>query len=319
VSDSVSSTGGVADYRQQLAEKYREEREKRVRSEGMGQFLSVDGRLAQFADDPYAGERAPRAALTEQVDVVVVGAGIGGLLTSVELRRAGIDNFRVIEKGGDVGGTWYWNRYPGLRCDCESLIYLPLLEELGYLPSERYTRGSEISQHLRAIADKFAVYENALLQTQVTDIQWSHSDARWHIFTDRGDALYAKYVVLGSGPLHRPKPPGIPGILDFKGRQWHSSRWDYEFTGGDTTGGLDKLGDKRVAVVGTGATAVQIVPNVAPYAEHLYVVQRTPVAVDTRDNAPVDRDWLSTQKPGWQRRRMENFDAFCPACRRTRT
>ncbi|MDT7620030.1 MAG: hypothetical protein QOF99_931 [Pseudonocardiales bacterium] len=296
--------------REHLEAKYRAERDKRVRPEGNAQYIPVEGVFSQFSDDPYADGPEPRPVSTDLVDVVVVGGGFAGLLTSVELRRAGVDSFRVIEKGADFGGTWYWNRYPGIACDCESYIYLPFLEELGYVPTEKYARGAEIAAHLCVVARKYDLYENALFQTQVTDIRWSDTDARWVVSTDRGDAIRARFVVLGSGPLNRPKLPGIPGIADFAGRQFHSSRWDYDYTGGDPTGGMVKLADKRVAIVGTGASGVQIVPHVARDAEHLYVVQRTPPIVDSRDNAPTDHDWFARQAAGWQRRRMENFDAI---------
>jgi cyclohexanone monooxygenase len=310
MTELVDSTIASDDYRTGLEARYKEERDKRIRADGLGQYVSVEGEFSQFAQDPWAGEPSAREASTDLVDVVVVGAGIAGLVAAVELRKAGIDNFRIIEKAADVGGVWYWNRYPGIACDCESLIYLPLLEEMGYVPTQRYTSGAEIWNYLRSIAEKYSLYDNALLQTQITELRWSDTDSRWVVTTDRGDAVRAKYVVLGSGPLHRPKLPGIPGIKDFKGRQWHSSRWDYEFTGGDQTGELAKLHDKRVAVIGTGATGIQIIPQVAQDAEHLYVVQRTPSAVAARPDAPIDPDWVAQQLPGWKRRRMENFDAI---------
>jgi cation diffusion facilitator CzcD-associated flavoprotein CzcO len=310
MSELMESTTAADEYRLHIGHRYEEERNRRIRADGLRQYVSVEGKFSSFADDPWAGEPEAREPSTELVDVVVVGAGIAGLLTAVELRRAGVDDFRIIDKAADVGGTWYWNRYPGIACDCESLIYLPLLEDLGYVPTQKYARGAEISEHLRAVATTFSLYDNSLLQTQITDIRWSDQNGRWTVSTDRGDALRARYVVLGSGPLHRPKLPAVPGIEDFQGRQWHSSRWDYDFTGGDQTGGLVNLRDKRVAVIGTGATGVQIVPNVAPYAEHLYVVQRTPSAVDYRANAPISPEWVAAEEPGWQRRRMQNFDAI---------
>jgi cation diffusion facilitator CzcD-associated flavoprotein CzcO len=296
--------------RRRLEEKYRTERDKRLNAQGTKQYASIEGPFAAFAADPNAGAPVDREPSTELVDVVIVGGGIAGLLTSVELRRAGVSEFRVIELGADFGGTWYWNRYPGIACDCESLIYMPLLEELGYVPTETYAHGAEIHRHLRALASAFDLYDNALFQTQVTDVRWSDADERWVVATDRGDALRAKFIVLGSGPLNRPKLPGIPGIRDFAGHQFHSSRWDYDYTGGGPDGGMVNLRDKRVAVVGTGSSGVQIVPMVARDAEHLYVVQRTPSIIDSRDNAPVDRDWVGRQPAGWQRRRMENFDAI---------
>ena len=296
--------------RRRLEEKYREERDKRLNPNGNGQYLAIEGSLAGFASDPNAGPSIDREPCQDLVDVAIVGGGIAGLLTSVELRRSGVDNFRIIENASDFGGTWYWNRYPGLACDCESLIYMPLLEEIGHTPSLKYTGGEEIRRHLCAIAEAFDLYESAIFQTQVTAVRWSDREARWIVHTNRGDALRAKYVVLGSGPLNRPKLPGIPGLTDFTGHQFHSSRWDYAYTGGGPGEELSNLRDKRVAVVGTGTSAVQIVPMVARDAEHLYVVQRTPSIIDSRDNGPVDAEWFAGLAEGWQRRRMENFDGI---------
>jgi cation diffusion facilitator CzcD-associated flavoprotein CzcO len=305
-----SSVSAVEGRNRQLATRYQLERDKRLNAKGNAQYIAIEGQFEDFARDPNATDTITRGASVESVDVVIVGGGITGILTSVELRRAGIGSFRVIEKGADFGGTWYWNRYPGIACDCESLIYLPLLEEFDYTPSAKYAPGAEIAEHLRRIAEKYALYENAYLQTQVSDIRWSDRDSRWVVATDRGDQIRAKFVVLGSGPLHRPKLPGIPGIRDFKGKQFHSSRWDYDYTGGSPRGGLDRLRDKRVAVVGTGSSGIQIVPMLARDAKHLYVVQRTPSIIDSRDNAPLEAGWAAGQDRGWQRRRMENFDAL---------
>jgi cyclohexanone monooxygenase len=310
LSSSVDNSAIGVDRKRQLAEKYRLERSKRLNPKGNAQYIAVEGAFADFSRDPHIKVPANRLPSTESVDVLIVGGGIAGLLTAVELRRAGVANFRIIEKGADFGGTWYWNRYPGIACDCESLIYIPLLEELGCTPSAKYAPGEEIGAHLCRIGDEFGLYDNTHFQTQVTGIRWSAPDERWMVGTDRGDEIRARFIVLGSGPLHRPKLPGIPGIQEFKGRQFHSSRWDYEYTGGGPRGDLDKLRDKRVAVVGTGSTGVQIVPVVARDAQHLYVVQRTPSIIDSRDNAPIEPGWTERQEHGWQRRRMENFDAI---------
>jgi cation diffusion facilitator CzcD-associated flavoprotein CzcO len=310
LSSSVDNSAIEVDRRRLLAEKYRRERDKRLNPRGNAQYIAVEGPFADFSRDPYVKVPASRVPSTESVDVLIVGGGIAGLLTAVELRRAGVASFQIIEKGADFGGTWYWNRYPGIACDCESLIYIPLLEELAYTPSVKYAPGEEIGAHLCKIGDQFGLYANAHFQTQVTRIRWSAPDERWLVSTDRGDRIRARFIVLGSGPLHRPKLPGIPGIQEFKGRQFHSSRWDYEYTGGGPRGNLDKLRDKRVAVVGTGSTGVQIVPFVARDAQHLYVVQRTPSIIDSRDNAPIEPGWADRQEHGWQRRRMENFDAI---------
>jgi cation diffusion facilitator CzcD-associated flavoprotein CzcO len=237
----------------------------------------------------------------------VIGGGLGGLMTAAKLRELGIENIRVIEQGGDFGGTWYWNRYPGIRCDIEAYIYVPLLEEVGTIPTEKYAEGKEILAHCQAAGRKYGLYERALFQTRVTRLAWDELDARWVIETHRGDAIRARYVIIGNGPLQRPKLPGIPGIKNFTGRVFHTSRWDYEFTGGTSSGKLDRLGDKKIAVIGTGATGIQVIPQVAEAAQHLYVFQRTPSAVDVRGNKPTDVEWYKRQKPGWQQRRKDNF------------
>ena len=293
-----------------LHRKYLAERDKRLRPEALDQYIRVWGRFSEFAEDPWVEPGFTRAPLTDEVDVVILGGGFAGLLTAVRLRQAGVTGIRVIEKGGDFGGTWYWNRYPGIRCDIESYIYMPLLEETGYIPTEKYARGSEILAHVQRIARQYRLYENACFQTKITAITWNDQILRWIVRTNRGDAIRARFVCLGGAGLHRPKLPGIPGIEDFRGRMFHTSRWDYSYTGGDQTGHLTGLVGKRVAVIGTGATGVQVVPNIASYCEHLYVVQRTPSSVDVRNNRPTDPTWASSLRPGWQRRRMDNFIAL---------
>ncbi|MEQ1784880.1 MAG: NAD(P)/FAD-dependent oxidoreductase, partial [Hyphomonadaceae bacterium] len=251
-----------------------------------------------------------RAPMFDDVDVVVVGGGFGGLLAGARLKQAGIEDVRIIEKGGDFGGTWYWNRYPGAACDIESYVYLPLLEEVGYMPVEKYTRAPEILKHSRAIGEKFGLSKGAIFQTEVTEMHWDDSVARWTVSTNRGDKLKARFIVLASGPLHRPKLPGIPGVETFKGHSFHTSRWDYAYTGGDANGGLTKLKDKVVGIIGTGATAVQCVPHLAAGAKQLYVFQRTPSSIDVRNNKPTDPEWVKSLTPGWQKRRMDNFNTL---------
>ena len=291
-----------------LLEKYRAERDKRLRADGNAQYLEIAGRFAHYLDDPYVEPGFTRAPLTDEVEVAVIGGGFGGLLVGARLREAGIDDIRLIEKGGDFGGTWYWNRYPGAACDIESYIYLPLLEEVGYMPVEKYSRAPEILRHSRAIAEKFDLYRNACFQTEVKALRWDEAAGRWIIETNRGDAMRAKFVVMANGPLHRPKLPGIPGIESYKGHSFHTSRWDYGYTGGDSNGGLTKLKDKVVGVIGTGATAVQCVPHLGEGAKHLYVFQRTPSSIDVRNNRPTDPAWATSLEPGWQQRRMDNFN-----------
>ncbi len=291
-----------------LARKYREERDRRLRADANAQYVEMAGRFAHYLEDPYVEPGFSRPPLTDEVEVVVVGGGFGGLLAGARLREQGIDDIRIIEKGGDFGGTWYWNRYPGAACDIESYIYLPLLEEVGYMPVEKYSRAPEILRHSRAIGEKFDLYRNAVFQTEVTDLSWDDDVARWVIRTNREDAMKARFVVMANGPLHRPKLPGIPGVETFKGHSFHTSRWDYGYTGGDSNGGLARLKDKRVGIIGTGATAVQCVPHLGEWAKELYVFQRTPSSIDVRNNRPTDAEWAKSLPPGWQQHRMDNFN-----------
>jgi cation diffusion facilitator CzcD-associated flavoprotein CzcO len=293
-----------------LREKYRLERDKRLRAEGSDQYQEVSGDFSHYVDDPYVQTPISRAPLTDTMDVVVIGGGFGGLIAAARLREAGVEKIRIIEKGGDFGGTWYWNRYPGAACDIESYIYLPLCEELNYVPKEKYTHAPEILQHSRKIAEKYRLYDDACLQTQVTELVWDDDAAQWIIYTNRGDAMGARFVVMANGPLNRPKLPGIQGISDFRGHTFHTSRWDYAYTGGGPAGNLSKLQDKRVAIIGTGATAVQCIPHLGASAAALYVFPRTPSSIDIRNNRATDPQWAASLKPGWQKARMENFNTL---------
>ena len=293
-----------------IRHRYAAERDKRIREDGNDQYTEIAGDLAHYLEDPYVEPGFQREPIDKPVDALIIGGGFGGLLAGARLRQAGVKDICVVEKGGDFGGTWYWNRYPGAQCDVESYIYLPLLEELGYVPKEKYSHAPEILEHSRAIGRHFDLYDGALFQTGVKELRWSEDERRWLVSTDRGDVIRARFVSLASGPLNRPKLPGIPGIHDFRGHTFHTSRWDYDYTGGTAEGGLDKLADKRIAVIGTGATAVQCVPHLAASAEHLYVCQRTPSSIDVRDNRPTDPEWAAELKPGWQRERMDNFNAL---------
>jgi len=293
-----------------LKRKYAEERAKRLRPDGNDQYLRLTGQLAHYLDDPYTPivERAPA---TDHVTVAIVGGGFAGMLTAARLVEAGIDDVRILDKAGDFGGTWYWNRYPGAQCDTASFVYMPLLEETKHMPTEKYAHASEILEHCRRIGAHYGLYDRAMFHTEVTALEWDEDSTRWTVRTNRGDAFTAQFVALGTGPLHVPKLPGIPGIETFKGHSFHTSRWDYEYTGGDPAGApLDRLGDKRVAIIGTGATAVQCVPHLARACGTLYVFQRTPSSVDVRGNAPTDPLWFEgIAAPGWQREWMENFAA----------
>ncbi|MCU1481251.1 MAG: fumarate reductase/succinate dehydrogenase flavoprotein [Subtercola sp.] len=296
----------------ELRDKYRLEREKRVAANDRRRYLPIEAG-SRFDADPLASADYSREPIIEELDVVVIGAGISGLCAAVNLRQAGVKDFRIVDKAADFGGTWYWNRYPGLRCDVESYIYMPLLEVSDYMPSERYVRGPEIGDYMTRIARQNDLYSRALFQTRVSDVEWDEAVTRWQVTTESGDRLSARHVVLATGGLlHRPKLPAIPGIDSFEGHSFHTSRWDYAYTGGDESGAaMDKLADKRVAVIGTGATAIQVVPELAKHAAQLYVVQRTPSIVDERNNAKTDARWWNEQQAasGWITRRRESFEA----------
>jgi len=288
--------------------RYRAEREKRLRDDGNDQYLETSGQFAHYLDDPYT-PRVERAPVTDHVTFAMVGGGFAGLCVGARLAEAGISDVRLIDKAGDFGGNWYWNRYPGAQCDTASIIYLPLLEETGHMPTEKYAHAPEILEQSRRIGRTFNLYDKALFHTRVTDMVWQEDRQVWLVTTDRGDAFTADYIGMGTGPLHVPKLPGIPGIETFKGHSFHTSRWDYDYTGGDTNGApLSKLKDKRVAIIGTGATAVQVVPHLARAGGTVYVVQRTPSSIDVRANAPIDPEWFkSVATPGWQKRWLDNF------------
>jgi len=286
-----------------LRQKYAFERDRRLRADGIAQYLEIAGPFAGFANDPWCDPNFTRDPLSDEVDVAIIGAGFGGLLTAARLRELGVRSVRLIDKAADVGGTWYWNRYPGIACDVESYVYMPLLEELGYIPTEKYAKGDEIVAHCRRIAEHYDLYRAACLQTEVSEVRWDSALSRWIISTNHGDSMRARFVAMANGYLQKPKLPGIEGIMAFQGHAFHTSRWDYDYTGPD----LAKLSDKRVGIIGTGATAIQCVPHLARSAEHLLVFQRTPSTVDVRGNRPTDPGWSADLEDGWQHRRIENF------------
>jgi cation diffusion facilitator CzcD-associated flavoprotein CzcO len=287
--------------------KYDAEREKRLRADGNEQYIEPVGEFAHYLDDPYEAV-APREPLTDDVEFVFIGGGFAGLVTGARLKEAGIDDVRIIEKGGDFGGTWYWNRYPGAMCDTAAFIYMPLLEETGHMPSAKYTKAPEILEHCQRIGRHYDLYDNAVFSTEVTDLMWNQDAQRWTIRTNRGDEMRAKFVAMGTGPLHRPKLPGVEGIESFAGHSFHTSRWDYDYTGGDPSGApLSNLADKRVGIIGTGATSVQCIPHLAASAGELFVFQRTPSSIDIRNNEDTDPEWFADLKPGWQQEWLINF------------
>ena len=295
-----------------LRAKYLAERDKRLRPDGNDQYLRLAGTsLEHYLDDPYVPV-APRERVTDHVTVALIGGGFAGMITGARLKEAGIDDVRVVDKAGDFGGTWYWNRYPGAQCDTASFVYMPLLEETGHVPTEKYAHAPEILEHSRNIGKQFGLYENALFHTEVTALEWDAHRSVWIVRTNRGDEFTAQYLAMGTGPLHVPKLPGLEGIDDFEGHSFHTSRWDYDYTGGDAGGApMTGLADKRVGIIGTGATAVQCIPHLAKACRELYVFQRTPSSVDVRDNRPTDMDWFEREvkEPGWQKKWLENFTA----------
>lgn len=291
-----------------LRARYKAERDKRLRTDADRQYKELSGDYARYAEeDPYVEPGFTRDPLTDFVEVAVIGGGFSGMLAAARLKEKGVTDLRIIEAGGDFGGTWYWNRYPGAQCDIESYCYLPLLEELNYLPKEKYSYVTEIFEHCQRIGKHYDLYPITLFQTRVSELAWDDAEKVWVIRTNHGDAIRARFVVSALGTASRAKLPGIPGIESFEGHSFHTSRWDYGYTGGDTTGNLWKLEDKTVAIIGTGATAIQCIPALGRHAKQLYVFQRTPSSVDTRGNKPTDPEWAQSLQPGWQRARRHNF------------
>jgi len=291
-----------------LRARYVDERDKRVTRSGQEQYERPSDDFAEaYEHDPYVAI-AERAPLAEDIDVAILGGGWTGVLAGYHLRQEGVSSFRHIDHAGDFGGVWYWNRYPGVQCDNDAYCYLPLLEEMDFLPSKKFSDGYEIQDYIQRIARRYEMYEGALFHTLVTGLRWDEAIRRWRISTNRGDEIRARFVVMAGGLMNMPKLPGIPGLHSFRGKMFHTARWDYDYTGGSWRAPeLSRLADKRVAIVGTGATAIQAIPYLARHAAQLYVVQRTPSNVDQRINPPTDPDWAKSLQPGWQKERQANF------------
>jgi cation diffusion facilitator CzcD-associated flavoprotein CzcO len=285
--------------------RYAAERAKRLRDEGLDQYESLGDH--DLDRDPWADPGFTRDPVTEEVDVVVLGGGWAGMLTGIGLLKRGITSFRIVDKAGDFGGTWYWNRYPGCMCDVDATIYLPLLEETGYMPTETYASAAEIFGYAQLLGRHFGLYEHALFQTEVETMTWDDEARRWDLTTQRGDRIRTRFFVSAGGLMHKAKLPGIDGIDRFAGKAFHTTRWDYDYTGGSPTEPMDGLADKVVGIIGTGATAVQVVPQLARSAKEVYVFQRTPSAVGVRGQKPTDEAWFRSLAPGWQAERTRNF------------
>jgi cation diffusion facilitator CzcD-associated flavoprotein CzcO len=291
-----------------MREKYRQERDRRMHSAGQKQYVRPVGDFEEsYEADPHMPV-VPREPVSRDIDAVILGGGISGVLAGVELRKAGVSDLCNIDLAGDFGGVWYWNRYPGIQCDNDAYCYLPLLEEMGHMPASKFSEGWEIYEYIQRIARRFKLYDQALFHTLVKGVRWDEGIQRWRITSDRGDDIRARFVIMANGLLNIPKLPGIPGIHDFQGKMFHTARWEYDYTGGDWKNPvLDKLADKRVAIIGTGATAIQAIPHLGKYAKQLYVLQRTPSTVDVRRNTPTDSEWVKSLQPGWQQERQVNF------------
>jgi cation diffusion facilitator CzcD-associated flavoprotein CzcO len=300
------------DYYDRIKERFAEERDLRLgyRPPGTELYVSMEGDLARYETDPYVEEAVDREPIDdiasgESVEVLFIGGGFSALLTSARLRQRGVESIRIVERGADVGGTWYWNRYPGVACDVVAYDYLPLLDEMEYVPTRHYAGGQEILDHCRAIAQRYDLYDLAVFQTTVTSTVWDPDEQMWHLETDRGDRMRAKFVVCANGTLAKPKLAAIDGMERFAGHAFHTSRWDYDWTGPD----LENLHDKRVGIIGTGASAVQIIPKLGETAAELFVFQRTPSSIDVRDDWETDPEWASRLEAGWQAERRAKIIA----------
>ncbi|MCS5690024.1 MAG: NAD(P)/FAD-dependent oxidoreductase [Actinomycetota bacterium] len=276
--------------------KYREFKEQR---RGAADYMSMEGEFSKYLEDHYSEPPVEREPLTDQCEILVVGAGFAGLLLWYRLKEAGFTDVRFCEKGGDVGGTWYWNRYPGIACDVESYSYLPLLDEMDYFPTMKFASGFEILEYCQTMATKFGFYDKCLFHTTVERTDWNEATGRWTVHTDRDDTMQARYVILANGILTTPKLARIGGMESFEGDSFHTSRWRYDVD----------LEGKTVGIIGTGATAVQAVPELAKIVGDLYVFQRTPSSIDVRDQRATSSEEIDSWKvePGWALARRKRF------------
>ena len=280
---------------------YQQFKEARA-GKGMEQYTRLEGEYSRYLEDPYSEPPLPREPLSDEVEVLIIGAGFASLLMTARLHAAGFGDVRICEKGGDVGGTWYWNRYPGIACDVESYSYFPLLEEMDYIPTMKFASGFEIFEYCQKVAERYDIYSSALFHTTVQETRWMEDEGRWEVITDRGDAMRARFVIMANGILTQPKLAKIEGMDSFEGVSFHTSRWDYSHD----------LRGKKVGIIGTGATSVQAVPELAEVVDELYVFQRTPSSIDVRNQRETDveqvAEWQKT--PGWSLERRERFNTI---------
>lgn len=287
--------------------RYDEERKKRWRPDGLFQYTNYEDSSPQNENIP--GDAGYRSISATKVRVLIVGAGFGGLLFAVRLLQSGFvqaNEIMFVDAAGGFGGTWWWNRYPGLACDIESYIYMPLLEETNYMPSQKYASGQELKDHAHRIAKRWQLSDRGWFNATVDEMIWNDQDGEWTSkITHTGQLLRyvrSEFVLLATGLLHAPKIPRLNGLDQYEGKVFHTSRWDYDYTGGTPANPeLTLLDGKTVGFIGTGASAVQAVPHLAQWAKKLIVFQRTPSAVDSRNNCPPDlalREWIKQTGPG---------------------
>ncbi|KAL2204698.1 FAD/NAD(P)-binding domain-containing protein [Sarocladium strictum] len=318
-----------------IRQKYAQEAEKRVRPEGSKQFVALthaeEARLRFLSQDPWVDHEALNARPSPVTNggtykFVIVGAGFGGLQFAVKLIESHLatpEEIRFVDAAGGFGGTWYWNRYPGLHCDLESYIYMPLLEETGYIPRHKYAKGAEVREHAERIAKQWKLTDSVVFRAHVQKLQWEEEHSLWKIdcAQGRGDELdplqqriNAQYVYIAGGGLTHPQVPKLPGLSSFAGDMFHTARWNYHVSGGSQDDqSLTGFQDKRVAVIGTAATAIGVIPEIAKHAKELFVVQRTPAYVKPRNQYATDPDTFYSKvasKPGWQWERQLNWNSF---------
>jgi cyclohexanone monooxygenase len=238
---------------------------------------------------------------TAHCDVVVVGAGLGGLYMLHRLRALGL-SVKVVEAGSDVGGTWFWNRYPGCRCDVESMEYSysfsdPLQQEWKW--PERYGTQPEILRYINHVADRFDLRRDIRFNTRVVSAIFDDADNQWTVTTDQGDVVSASFCIMATGNLSTPKVPEFKGLASFEGGWYHTGLWPAE--------GVDFAG-QRVAVIGTGSSGVQMIPHIAQQAKHLYVFQRTANFSLPARNAPLDPEKERVHKAEYPERRRAAYD-----------